>query len=646
MKIRSIHIYSNDGQRRDLRFKVDGLNVITGRSSTGKSALSEIIEYCMGRSSFNVPEGVIRDKVAWFAVIYQFESEQVLVAKPTPPGGGASCSTAMLRRGTQVQAPEFKDLAVNTDDDSIVELLSRLLGIPENRTDVALEHSRDSFDANVKHTFYYLFQKQGLIANKDQLFYRQNEQFQPQAIRDTLPILLGVSSHNRYELASRLRTAQRDLRINNKQLEQARNAVDTSHEQAIGLYSEARAVGVIGNIDGSPNTKGIIDALRSALLWKPETVLDDDGRWISHLEEELGELRQDRRDAQARIDAARQFAKRVGGYESEAAEQIDRLASIKALPRNPDSGEWQWPFSERNLALESPVAAVLLNELGSLDRELRIATGQRPKLESYLTELAGKADGIAGAIKQKEAELSAAISANEVIAQMGSRNNAAARVVGRISMFLETLLPDEDLARLEAESRRLNHKVKQLEDQIGADDSNERLTSILNNISAQISRYIQKFNAEFGPHPARLNLPQLTIIFDRPERPVPMGRTGGGENHLAYHLSALLALHLFAAQNNRPIPRFLLIDQPTQVYFPSEQVYKDADGSVQRTENDADLNAVRRLFELLLKFTQEDVPGFQLIVTEHANLREKWFQDALVEQPWTKPPALVPEEWP
>ena len=89
-----------------------------------------------------------------------------------------------------------------------------------------------------------------------------------------------------------------------------------------------------------------------------------------------------------------------------------------------------------------------------------------------------------------------------------------------------------------------------------------------------------------------------------------------------------------------------MIDQPTQVYFPSEQVYKDAAGSVQRTEADADLVAVRRLFELLLEFTRDDVPGFQVIVTEHANLRDNWFQDALVEQPWTKPPALVPEDWP
>ena len=645
MKIRSIHIYSHEGQRRDLRFEVNGLNVITGRSSTGKSAISEIIEYCMGRSSFNVPEGIIRDKVAWFAVVYQFKEEQVLIAKPTPPAGGASCSTVMLRRGAEVQEPEFKDLAVNTDDDSIVELLSRLLGIPENRTDVALEHSRNSYDANIKHTFYYLFQKQGLVASKDQLFYRQNEQFQPQAIRDTLPILLGVSSRDRYELESRLRIAQRDLKISDKKLEYARSSIDTSHEQAIGLYSEAKAVGVISGKAENPNADGIIDALRSALSWKPEAVPDDDGSRVSRLEDELARLRQERRDTQSRIDAARQFAKRADGYQTEAAEQIDRLASIKALPKNPENGEWQWPFSERNLALETPVAVVLLKELESLDNELRIATGQRPKLEAYLTELIDKADGIAGQIKQNEVELSSAISVDEVIAQMGNRNNAAARVVGRISLFLETLLPTEDVAKLEAESRRLNNRVKLLEEQIGADDSNERLTSILNNISTQVSRYIQEFNAEFGPYPARLNLPQLTIIFDRPERPVPMSRTGGGENHLAYHLSALLALHLFAAQNNLPIPRFLLIDQPTQVYFPSEQVYREADGSVQKTEKDADLDAVRRLFKLLLKFTEEDVPGFQLIVTEHANLREQWFQDALVEEPWTKPPALVPADW-
>ena len=100
------------------------------------------------------------------------------------------------------------------------------------------------------------------------------------------------------------------------------------------------------------------------------------------------------------------------------------------------------------------------------------------------------------------------------------------------------------------------------------------------------------------------------------------------------------------AKNDRPVPRFLMIDQPTQVYFPSEKSYQEADGTVQKTELDADINAVKLLFTLLLEFTQKEVPGFQIIVTEHANLRDQWFQDCLVETPWTKPPALVPDDWP
>lgn len=646
MKIKSIHIYSKDGHRRDITFDVDGLNVITGRSSTGKSAIADIIEYCMGRSTFNVPEGVIRDKVAWFAVVFQFSEEQVLVAKPTPPDGGASCSQAMCRRGAQIVAPQFYDLVVNSDDDAVESLLSRLLGIAENRTDVPLNNSRVSYDANVKHTHFYLFQKQTLVANKDQLFYRQNESFQPQTIRDTLPILLGVSSSERYELEAKLRAAQRELKLSAKLLEQARDTIDLAYQKAIGLYSEAKAVGVLNSQDQQTTSTEVIETLRSALTWKPTSLPDNDGDRIGRLEQEILDLRKERREAQSRVDSARQFARKAGGFETEASEHKDRLASINAFPKNPSTGEWQWPFCERNLAMDSPLADVLLKELKSLDEELKVVVGERPKLDAYLVDLEKKVTEITDGIKNKEVELAAAIAANELLAQMGSMNNAAARVVGRISLFLENLVSNSALQARETEHRRLKAKVDALEKKIGADNSQERLVSILSNLSAQVSRFIASFEAEFKVFPARLDLSQLTVVFDRPDRAVPMSRTGGGENHLAYHLSALLALHWFAAKNNRPIPRFLFIDQPTQVYFPSEKVYKEADGSVQKTEEDADVTAVRRLFSFLLNFTKKEVPGFQIIVTEHANLRDQWFQDALVEEPWSKPPALVPEEWP
>lgn len=62
--------------------------------------------------------------------------------------------------------------------------------------------------------------------------------------------------------------------------------------------------------------------------------------------------------------------------------------------------------------LLTPVATLLLSELATLDAELRVATGQRPKLDAYLADLNSVVQQVAGTIKEKEAELSAAIAAN------------------------------------------------------------------------------------------------------------------------------------------------------------------------------------------------------------------------------------------
>lgn len=647
MKISSIHLYSHDGQRRDLKFEIDGLNVITGRSSTGKSALSDIIEYCMGQSDFNVAEGVIRDKVSWFAVIYQFPDVQVMVAKPAPRGGGASCSMAMTRTGEFVQPPEYAELLANTDDIAVTSLLSRHLGIPENRTEVADQSTRNSYEASVKHSYYYLFQKQGLVTNKDQLFYRQQEPFQPQAIKDTLPILLGASTNERYELQTKLRTAQRDLRAHAKLLDQAKQAVGNNRTQAVSLLMEAKTVGILPENTSVGEMDEILVLLKTAVQWSPITppVQPDDKTPI--LEFELAALRKTRREIKAKIEAGRLFEKRANGFQNEASEHIDRLASIRLLPKNSSTGEWQWPFAEKNLAMDTPIAVALLGELESLQAEMQAVKGQRPQLRDYLIKENDDLQENQKKISEKEAELTAAIAANTLLAKAQKQSDAAKYVVGRISYFLEGFVPDNSLKQHLADHRRREVRVEELERALADVDVDDRLASIMNSISAQMNIYNQRFKSEFSAYPARFDLKRLTIVFDRPERPVPMSRTGGGENYLAYHLSALLALHWYCAESNRPMPRFLMIDQPTQVYFPSEEVYKAVDGTVKNTEeSDADMDSVRKLFNLLYQFTVEDVPGFQIIITEHANLRDDWFQNSLVEDPWSKPPALVPEGWP
>ena len=47
----------------------EGLNIITGRSSTGKSAIIELFDYCTGNSENTIPEGVITDNAKLYFVV-------------------------------------------------------------------------------------------------------------------------------------------------------------------------------------------------------------------------------------------------------------------------------------------------------------------------------------------------------------------------------------------------------------------------------------------------------------------------------------------------------------------------------------------------------------------------------------------------
>lgn len=60
-----------------------GINIITGKSSTGKSALIEIFDYCFGNSEYTVPEGVITENASiYFIVLSIKETFLILARKP------------------------------------------------------------------------------------------------------------------------------------------------------------------------------------------------------------------------------------------------------------------------------------------------------------------------------------------------------------------------------------------------------------------------------------------------------------------------------------------------------------------------------------------------------------------------------------
>jgi hypothetical protein len=654
MKIASIHIYSHDGRRRDLPLNPDGLNIITGLASTGKSSLSDIVEYCMGEDNCKIAEGFIREKVSWFAVTFQFPHEQVFVAKPNPKPGQVQCSLAMVLRGREIRTPDFKALKHNGGDELIHEVLSSLLGIPEAKTSVPERSSRTGYSVNVKHTTFYLFQKQGLVASKELLFYRQAEEHLPQTIRDTFAVLFRISNVGDMEMEANRRATQRELKIAQRELRVAKDTEDALDTRGLGLLAEARAVGIpfsnsVGGDASSENgaESDLVASLREVLTWRPGQIPLLAVSEIARLQARRSGLRTERRQIQDQIASVQRYVKGASDFQTEAQEQRSRLESINALPRSP-SGAWQWPFLSEADARMDGIAQALLAELSSLDKDLENVGGARPRLDAHLAELTDKASRLREEIREIEVNLNAAVLAEEKATSQEDANTQAAKVQGRVSFYLDSLTPSNTISTLKLKVERLQAKLDQLTQQVDSDDdADARMESVITHISATMTALVREFKAYFSEFPFRLDMRNLTVMVQRPGNPVPMIRTGGGANWLAYHISALLALHHYACKNNVPIPRFLMLDQPTQVYFPSQAAYESVAGDAKRVETvDVDLAAAKRLFETLLNYTKVLVPGFQLIVTEHANFADDWFQEALVEDPWMDPPALVPKDWP
>jgi len=81
------------------------------------------------------------------------------------------------------------------------------------------------------------------------------------------------------------------------------------------------------------------------------------------------------------------------------------------------------------------------------------------------------------------------------------------------------------------------------------------------------------------------------------------------------------------------VPNFIFLDQPSQVYFPSEL-----------DEKNTDWNMVSTLYNFIADRTSELKEKLQVIIVDHANLRNENFRNFVIENWWNEN-NLVPEDW-
>ncbi|MBA8992048.1 hypothetical protein FHW23_003335 [Curtobacterium pusillum] len=636
MQLLRVILYNEDGRTRSVNFEPGSLNVVVGNSRTGKSALLDIVDYCMGQDDAPAFPGIIGHVCAWVGTLWSVGSgSRVFVARPKPAKGKATSTLATIRFGGEsLEAPALAELETTLSSDQLRDQLGALVGLNDVRV-ARTDEDGASMSVTLDTASVFSFQNQDEIATKSQLFHRGTDAQLRRRLVDAFPFFLGAVDGDQAQRQADLRAAEWDLRRQEAAFEAALRDGERIESDLRALLYEARAVGLIAAGPPSSDSRRLVLELLATALAKPtsEDIDTAAGERVQALREQQRRLRRELTDAMSNRTLLLEASSGATGYESAIEHQAGRLQSLQ-LVGDSVTDHGHCPVCQQALHGDDPVPQQLAQRLSTLREDIRHLSTATPGRQRALAESRAQIATVRDELVAVDAALETAIAADPSGGEQLGDPASRAFVRGRIDATLRGAQPVDEAA-LEAQRARVEqtrYRVEALRNALNDDESKELLESLVHVISDDLTDYADRLGVEHAGRSVRLDIRKLTVVADTLDGPRTLKQMGSGGNWVGYHLAAHLALHRFFVTQQRPTPRLLMLDQPSQPFSEGRQ-----------REGNTDPDAVRRVFELLRDVAAALAPEFQIVLCEHAELDDEWFREA-VRESW-RGEGLVPRDW-
>ncbi|RDZ25986.1 DUF3732 domain-containing protein [Lysobacter silvisoli] len=639
----------NGSEPRLVNFIPGAVNVISGSSKTGKSAVIPIVDYCLGSRNCRIPVGVIREKCEWFGILIETVEGQKLLAR-REPGNKQVIGDMYVLEGEEVTIPPSIS-EKNYADHAVRDLLDRLAGLTSFDFDPYSENgfkSRPSF----RDLTAFMFQPQNIVANPDVLFYKADTSEHREKLKTIFPYVLNAITPRTLALRHEAELLGRKLRRLEAELKGLQQVSERRMAEGRTWLTQAQELGLYASKILPTTWPEIMDALRLVAgqdSTRSKTTIPD-------IENTLARLDELRRQEVALV--------------AQASSHRQRLMELRRLKEGSDNFVHALHLQRERLSL-SPWLRSRLLETGdastvlphpSLDNleklcsalsELELQLTAHPTVSNTLDaeyhrqrELSESALARINAVRH---EIRAYEATSDRAREEISRTASAERFLGGLQQALLSFDRADASIEISDEISQLKNKLREINFEIHESGISKRMESILSEIQQITGGIIPKLDGEWGDAPVRLNPKDLTVQVYREGRIDYLWEVGSGANWLAYHVAITIALQIyFFKQPRHPVPAMLIYDQPSQVYFPKLSPYEqrkseDYEPALKEQE---DIAAVRKVFEVLSSCVKSTLGSIQIIVLDHAD--EQVWGDvpgvALVEE-WRDGDMLVPADW-
>lgn len=649
--IREIILWPKDGSKKTRRiiFEVGKVNVLTGKSETGKSALLSIVDYALGSKKCGIPKHKIRDYTEWFGVLLQLDDNQILVGRSGPDAGGVMFFHQALGFDIETIRPEK-----NAIRDDVVRKLNELFGVSPFAT---VPNSRNQFEGAVSFRDFaaFNFQPQHIVANPHVIFFKTDTFQHREKLKNILPVVLGAISEVQLIAKNELQRESKTLERLKQSLKDRQIAAEEWQSGMWTAFVECQSLGLISpDIEVSPETSPNnllkylrkvpqnFDERRAGSL--PESGGSTFSKQLNLLQGKESSLIRDVSDLRRQLFRIDQLIKSFD-------DSNDGLKSIDE--RLVGQGWLQTKISEVNecpmCRSKSDSALVEIKHLQELSNQLSSLTIQTskpaPALKKERERIVEKLSRLERLISRTRDEITSLEEHNNDLRAANSLSNETHRFVGKLEQALELLWISDGDSSLKLQIKESQQKVSRLREKIDVETEKQRTKDILQLLSENAARYTEILIQERPTDKTELNIEELMLyVYDEEENKDALWEIGSAANWIGYHISFFLALHeYFRSLEFSSVPSFLMIDQPSQAFFP-DKVFDDKDPDNLSSD---DLQRVQNIYKTLSEAVGASNSYFQIIVTEHAG-EANWENLEFVHtvDNWRgDTDFLIPREW-
>lgn len=628
----------------DLR---EGLNIITGRSSTGKSAIIELFDYCTGSSNNTIPSGVITDNASlYFVILYVNDTQLVLARKQSEKTNQLFFKLETEELTLENLTQEYFSDEYFLSKTSFREELGHFCGLTISDTDESqvavktkgVKKGHPSFRNMVS----FMLQHQNLIANKHSLFYRFDEKEKRDRVIDEFKIFAGFVDQQYYTLSQELE--ENRLKLEKYQSESSRfesyKKERTSYlDELRNEYYTVSGYELFPNVDSSH----LVNAPQIYLdqLSNIQIKVDEDSNEYKHqyqiLNQKKNELLSKKRSTFLKLEQVNASIK----YAQDYARTIDKYHPITEAENNVS----ECPFCHHinsELELETSKMKDAINWLNS---ELRKSP---QRIDSFLPKKRELEDSIRDIETQIHA-INAEIRTIENINKELENNRSLEEQTLKLQLQIENELEwcrdrmtringyDIDGLKKIMEEQENVLKTKYNLDQ-KLNDAERFINESMNEIGCKLD-----FEQSYMPINLHFDIHTFELYHLRQDNTkVHLRSMGSGANWLYSHICLFLSIHKFFASlgDKALVPSVLFLDQPSQVYFPTtidintEKFDAKELKKMEAKSADEDLASVTNLYVQILHFIDAVKEEYdfspQIIISDHADyldLKDYNFED-------------------